>query len=447
MPCNKSSSISILEVMACVLEDNTYFALLELLSKTTNTHHIHVALSKKPDVRCLSSQENEEITTKNDEPAWIIPKAKTLIPLTETILTHECCQCSCLFLRTEKERGGEGRRGEGERDWWKDLEPLSLRMLPKSESASSTSNCSISSSRMRCICKRSKRSRSSLGDVGENLEPIICSTISSTPFPKTPSLPSSMAFLLFYNTQKSKKPKVFSNSFEFFSQLLWHPGFLATTYISCTHRQPKKIPFHRLDALWLVHLACLLWTEWLFPVLGGHKKLHQSTPPGIRAALGARIHGSQTKNTPFRCMTAVLKSWKGQITTPKTLRFFHETWQFFEGFEVTGTGGSSLILIFPNTRRRWSHSQVSEEKPKASVDLIYRIPCPALAVASAGQVSKFHSESGRVFSRFYSQKPRRQISATKTNLQLKGPMTRKNRPIWELVDLISTQAWTSVKIF
>jgi hypothetical protein len=26
-------------------------------------------------------------------------------------------------------------------------------------------------------------------------------------------------------------------------------------------------------------------------------------------------------------------------------------------------------------------------------------------------------------------------------------MTRKNRPIWELVDLISTQAWTSVKIF
>jgi hypothetical protein len=55
--------------MACVLEDNTYFDLLELLSKTTNKHHIHVALSKKPDVRCLSSQENETITTKSDEPA------------------------------------------------------------------------------------------------------------------------------------------------------------------------------------------------------------------------------------------------------------------------------------------------------------------------------------------------------------------------------------------
>jgi hypothetical protein len=103
-----------------------------------------------------------------------------------------------------------------------------------------------------------------------------------------------MAFLLFYNTQKSKKPKVFSNSFEFFSQLLWHPGFLAPTYISCTHRQPKKNPFHRLDALLLVHLACLLWTQWLSPVLGGHKKLHQSTPPGIIAALGVRNHGSQT---------------------------------------------------------------------------------------------------------------------------------------------------------
>jgi hypothetical protein len=52
---------------------------------------------------------------------------------------------------------------------------------------------------------------------------------------------------------------------------------------------------------------------------------------------------------------------------PKTLRFFLETWQLFEGFEVTGTGGSSLILVFPNTRNLELFDSGFSKYPKAVV--------------------------------------------------------------------------------
>jgi hypothetical protein len=136
-----------------------------------------------------------------------------------------------------------------------------------------------------------------------------------------------------------------------------------------------------------------------------------------------RFSDPQKTNTQFRYITAVPKVLKRSNNHPKTLRFFLETWQLFEGFEVTGTGGSSLILVFPNTRRRWSQTQ-----NQCWFDLSNTLP-GACCCQCWGSYRNFIQNQDGYFPGSIP-KPQQQMSATKTNLlQLKGPMTRKNRPI------------------
>jgi hypothetical protein len=93
----------------------------------------------------------------------------------------------------------------------------------------------------------------------------------------------------------------------------------------------------------------------------------------------------------------------------------------------------------------WSFSR-SQSSPVQVLIWFIKYPARRLLLPVLGKYRNFIQNQDGYFPGSIP-KPQEQMSATKTNLQLKGPMTRKNRPIWELVDQISTEAWISIKIF
>jgi hypothetical protein len=76
-------------------------------------------------------------------------------------------------------------------------------------------------------------------------------------------------------------------------------------------------------------------------------------PLGIRAVLTVDNHGSPRKSNTRSdiqlCFSIIFL--RNSNDCHQNQWFFHETRWFFEGFEITGTHGS-LILIFTNAQNR-----------------------------------------------------------------------------------------------